>query len=84
MIEDLPVRLSELSTVPSLESKQLVHRFADVAALHVLSFQPMTVRSLTDNLRKMFDLSITFTAAHEILSNLESENLYQHLGGRHR
>ena len=69
------VRLSEYSTAPALESKQIVNRLADAEMLYILSFQPMTIRGLIDNLRKMFGLSITPASARDILSNLEAENV---------
>jgi len=75
LIEDLRVGLSELSTVPALESRQIVKRLADAETPYVLSFQPMTIRNLMDNLGKMFGLSITSASAREILSNLEDENV---------
>jgi hypothetical protein len=55
--------------------KGTAHRFADVETLHVLSFQPMMLESLISNLKKTFGLSITFTHAYEIVSNLEVEEL---------
>ena len=71
----MKVSLSELSNAPSLKSKQLAHQLADAEVLYVLSFQPITIRNLMDNLRKTFDLSITSASANEILLVLEAENM---------